>query len=208
MAKMKLSYFDFDGGRGEVARLAFALGGVAFDDHRIPLKEWPSVRQQMRFHAVPVLEVDGNVIAQSNTINRFVGKLTNLYPDDALQAAYCDETMDAVEDVAVKVVATFGMKDEEEKKAAREALVDGLITLYLGKLQDMLEARGGQYFADNRLTVADLKVYLWIRNLRSGLLDHIPQDLADRIAPRLVEHCERVGAHTGIVAYYDARKTA
>ena len=31
MAKLKLSYFDFHGGRGEPARLALSMGGVPFE---------------------------------------------------------------------------------------------------------------------------------------------------------------------------------
>ena len=40
MAKLKLTYFDFDGGRGEPARLALHIGGIAFEDHRISGKDW------------------------------------------------------------------------------------------------------------------------------------------------------------------------
>jgi len=80
--------------------------------------------------------------------------------------------------------------------------VDGPISLYLARLQDMLRARGGQYFADDCLTVADLKVFVWIRGLRAGILDHIPVDLAERLAPELVEHCDRIAGEPGIVAYY------
>jgi glutathione S-transferase len=202
MPRLELSYFDFSGGRGEVARLAMSLGAVPFEDHRIAFADWPSVRERTPFHAVPTLEVDGEVLTQSNAINRFVGKLANLYPDDPLQAARCDEVMDAVEDVVTRIVATFGIGDEAEKRAAREALVDGPIHLYLTRLQEILLARGGKHFADDRLTVADLKVYVWIQNLRSGVLDHIPTDLVARVAPRLVEHCDRLAAHPGIVAYY------
>ena len=32
MAKLKLTYFDFDGGRGEPARLALHIGGIAFEE--------------------------------------------------------------------------------------------------------------------------------------------------------------------------------
>ncbi|TFH24220.1 MAG: glutathione S-transferase [Myxococcales bacterium] len=202
MFKLKLSYFDFNGGRGEAIRLAMALGEIAFEDHRIPTASWPSVKDQTPFHAVPVLEVDGEAITQSNAIIRFVGKLANLYPDNPLQAARCDEVMDAVEDIVSRVVATFGIEDEAAKRAAREALAEGPLRLYLVKLQDMLVARGGKYFADDRVTVADLKVYVWTRSLRSGVLDHIPPDLTDQVAPRLAEHCERLSAHPGIVAYY------
>lgn len=202
MPKLKLSYFDFHGGRGEVARLAMTLGKIPFEDHRIPLAEWPSVKESTPFHAVPVLEIDGEKITQSNTINRYVGKLASLYPDDPLQAARCDEVMDAVEDIVTRIVVTFNIVDENEKRRAREALAGGPIRLYLTRLQEMLGVRGGKYFSDSRLTVADLKVLVWIKHLRSGALDHVPADLVDRVAPKLVEHAERVGAHPAITAYY------
>ena len=35
MAKLKLTYFDFHGGRGEPARLALSIGGIAFEDDRV-----------------------------------------------------------------------------------------------------------------------------------------------------------------------------
>ena len=69
MHKLKLSYFDFDGGRGEVARLAMSVGGIEFEDNRIPVADWTAVRDQAPFHAVPYLQIDGETIAQSNTIN-------------------------------------------------------------------------------------------------------------------------------------------
>jgi len=154
---------------------------------------------------MPLLHVDDAVITQSNAINRFVAKLADLYPVDPLEAARCDEVMDAVEDIVTRVVATFNIEAAVEKRSAREALVNGPIPLYLTKLQEMLLARGGSCFADDRLTVADLKVYVWIGNLKSGVLDHIPPDLTDRVAPRLVEHYERITAHPRISDYYDTR---
>jgi len=201
MAKLKLTYFDFHGGRGEPARLALAIGGIAFTDERIPLTDWPRRKADTPFGALPVLEVDGRIVTQSNGINRYVGKLTDLYPTDAWHAALCDEAMDAVEDITLKVVATFDLP-EAEKKAARQALVEGPLHLYLTRLQERLEAQGSLYFAGNRPSVADLKVFVWIGHLKSGKLDHIPTDLPDRIAPKLVDHYERVKAIPQIRAYY------
>ena len=97
MAKLKLTYFDFDGGRGEPARLALHIGGVAFEDHRIAGKDWPAFRDKTPFFAMPTLEVDGKIVSQSNSINRYVGKLAGLYPKDDWQALLCDEVMDAAE---------------------------------------------------------------------------------------------------------------
>jgi len=206
--KIILTYFDIHGGRGEVARLAMAIGGIPFQDRRVSFGDWPKVKPTTPFGGIPVLEVDGRRVAQSNGINRYVGKLAGLYPKDAWQAALCDEAMDAVEDITNLIVATFPIRDETERKAKRQALAGGPIRFYLGALQRQLKERGGSYFADDRLTVADLKVFVWVRQLRSGNLDHIPTDLPDHTAPLLVEHHDRVAAHPKVVEYYAGRPAA
>jgi glutathione S-transferase len=207
MTKLKLTYFDFDGGRGEPARLALHISGIAFEDHRVAGKDWPAFRDKTPFFAMPMLEVDGKVVSQSNSINRYVGKLTGLYPKDDWQGLVCDEVMDAVEDIGTRIAQTIDLP-EDAKKKAREELVAGRIARYLDQLQARLKMAGGEYFADNRLTVADLKVFQWIRWLRSGALDHIPKDLVDRVAPQLVKHFERVASHPKVAEYYERRKAA
>jgi glutathione S-transferase len=201
MPKPKLTYFDFHGGRGEPARLALSMAGIPFEDDRVSPSEWERRKPNTPFGALPVLEVDGQTLAQSNAINRYVGKLTELYPTDAWQAALCDEVMEAVEDINTKLAATFFLSDEE-KKMQRKALVDGPLPFYLVRLQQRLEAHGGRYFATDRLTMVDLKVFVWIRHLKSGVIDHVPADLPDRVAPQLVEHYERVKNDPRIQAYY------
>lgn len=206
MPRLKLSYFDMNAGRGESCRLALAIGKVPFEDERIPFAAWPEMKDSTPFGQLPVLEVDGEVISQTNTINRYVGKLAGLYPDDPLEAARCDEVMDALEDIGSKVSVTFRMSDEDEKRRTREELAEGPIPQYLKRLGEMLEARGGEYFAGGRLTVADLRAFLWVRHLRSGMLDYISKDLPDQHAPILVEHFERINAHPAIVAWYAAHQ--
>jgi len=202
MPNLKLTYFDIHGGRAEPARLAMHIGGVAFEDHRISFREFGAGRSSYPFKRVPVLQIDDVVLSQCNSITRYVGTLAGLYPTDPLEAAFCDEAMDAVEDIVSKQVATMSIKDEDEKKAAREALADGPLAIYLHELQAMLETRGGEYFADGRLTIADLKVMVWVRSLRSGILDHVPADLPDKLAPKLVAHLERVDGDPKVREYY------
>src|ERR1700758_1259564 len=141
MAKLKLTYFDFDGGRGEPARLALHIGGVAFGDQRITGKDWPAFRDKTPFFALPTLEVDGQVVSQSNSINRYVGKLSGLYPKDDWQALLCDEVMDAAEDISVRIGNTMSLSDDA-KKVAREELAAGPITRYLEQFQARLTAAG------------------------------------------------------------------
>jgi glutathione S-transferase len=205
MPKLVLTYFDIDGSRGEVARLALHLAGIAFEDKRIPRNDWARHRDSMPFQSVPVLEVDGELIAQSNTINRYVGKLAGLYPRDDWQAARVDEVMDAIEDITIMIGSTFTLEGEAKRKA-REALAAGSIPRFLQQIESRLKAGGGEWFVENRLTVADLKCYLWVRWLKSGVLDHVPADIVDEHAPLLVRHLERVKNHPKIAAYYAARR--
>ena len=204
MPSYKLTYFDFDGGRAEPIRIAFHAAGIDFEDERISFPEFGEMRKRTRFNSVPVLEIDGAAVTQSNALSRYVGKMAGLYPADDLQALYCDEVLGALEDLSHYVVQTFGLQGEE-LKLAREKLVDGWLSVYLKGLDELLARGGGEYFAGSGLTVADLKAFVQVRSLRAGKLDHVPADLVERLAPGLVEHQERIEGDPRVTAYYASR---
>ena len=204
MSTYKLTYFDFDGGRGEPVRIAFHMAGIDFEDKRITFSEFGELRKDWRFNAVPVLEIDGAAVTQSNAMCRFVGKMAGLYPADSLQALYCDEAMGAIEDLSNRIVQTFGLEGDE-LKLAREKLADGWLAVFLRGLNELLVRGGGEYLADDQLTIADLKVFVQTRWLTSGSLDHIPTDIVQRLAPALVDHQDRVQKDPRVAAYYASR---
>ncbi len=204
MTSYRLTYFDIDGGRAEPIRIAFHAAGLEFEDNRISFAEFGKMRESTRFRCVPVLEIDGGAVTQSNALSRYVGKMAGLYPDDDLQALYCDEVLGALEDVSHFIVRTFGLEGEE-LRLAREKLVNGWLSIFLRGLSELLARGGGEYFADNRLTVADLKVFCLTRWLCSGTLDHVPTDLVQRLAPDLVEHQQRIQSDPRVIAYYATR---
>jgi glutathione S-transferase len=205
MATYKLTYFDFDGGRGEPIRIAFHAAGIAFEDKRLSFAQFSEMRQGTRFNSLPVLEIDGVAVTQSNAICRYVGRMAGLYPADHLQALYCDEVLDAQEDLSHHIGPTFGLKGEE-LRLAREKLVHGWMSVFLRGLDQLLVRGGGKYFASQGLSMADLKTFVQTRWLRSGRLDHVPTDLVQTLAPGLVEHQERVGNDPRVVAYYALRR--
>ncbi|MBR0565061.1 glutathione S-transferase family protein [Azoarcus sp. L1K30] len=201
MDRLKLTYFDFAGGRAEPARLALHIGGIAFEDYRFAPSDFPEVRKTTPLNQVPTLHVNAVQVTQSDAISRYAGKLAGLYPEDAFQALLCDEVMGALEDLNIKLGATFGLSGDELKNA-RGALVSDVLPTYLRWLETQLENHGGMYFADNRLTVADLKAFTLLRWLCSGKLDHIPVDLVDAVAPKLTTYVQRVGSLPEIAQYY------
>lgn len=200
---MKLSYFDFHGGRGEAARIALSIGGIEFEDDRIARGKWAELKPQMPLGQLPVLEVDGKRVTQSNAINRYVGKLAGLYPEDPWQALLADEACNVVESLFTVFIKSYGIKDAEEMKRVRTEIVEGPLPLYLSALAKMLADRGGEWFADNRFTIADLKVREATRYLSVGVLDHVPADIVTRLQPTLAEHRQRVLDHPGVRAYYE-----
>jgi glutathione S-transferase len=202
--KIKLSYFDFDGGRGEAVRLALTIGKVPFEDDRLSREGFAARVRELPYGALPVLYVDGKPLAQSNAICRYVGKLTDLYPSDPWQAALCDEILDTVEEVTMHIGSTMSM-DDQQKKDRRLKLVAETLPALLGGLEQRLKQGGGEFFVNNRMSVADLKASDLVGWLRSGMLDHIPTDFIEKVAPSIGQHNVRVTKDARISAYYAQR---
>ena len=200
MPKHKLIYFDIPGGRGEPLRIAMHAAGIDYTDERWTFPEFGDKRSELRFRAVPVLEIDGEVVTQSNAIGRYLGKQAGLYPDDPVQALYCDEVCDAVEDLTHYIVQTFGLKGEDLQRA-REQFVETRLKTFVTGFDELLQRGGGEYFANRTLTMADLKMFVQISSLTSGHLEHIPTDLIEQLAPSLLSHQIRVAESDVVRAY-------
>ncbi|MFK8031600.1 MAG: glutathione S-transferase family protein [Gammaproteobacteria bacterium] len=200
MSDLKLTYFDTTSGRGEPLRILFKAGNIPFEDHRISFAEFGQTYMNFPMGAVPVLEKDGHTYTQTNSLLRYYGKLTGFYPEDSWEAYKCDEVMDATEDLIHKLVQTFGLKDDA-LVAARKKLLDGPITRYLKLLDARLEAAGGHYLADNRFTVADMKVFIQLRSFTAGFIEHVPADVTSTVAPKVQAYADRIAKEAAIVEY-------
>ena len=63
MPKLKLTYFDFHGGRGEPARLALSIGGIPFEDARVaPSDDDEASLRRIRLSSSPISQT--RMIAQ------------------------------------------------------------------------------------------------------------------------------------------------
>ena len=200
-SSVKITYFDNHGGRAEPARIALSAAGIPFTDERVQFKDWLLLKPTTLLGSLPLIEVDGEKLTQSNAINRWAGRLAGLYPEGLWHAAQCDEICDIVEHLSMVMGPSFGMTGDEQKRE-RQRLAEGPIPQYVGGLGKRLEERGGVWFAAGQFTIADLQVADIVRMLTSGRLDHLPVDLVSRVAPGLVEHRSRVLAEPRVKAYY------
>lgn len=199
MAELKLTYFDFPGGRGEDCRLTFHVAGVAFDDDRIKGPDWPKLKPETPFGGLPVLEVEGlGRLAQSNAILGYLGRRFDLHPADPWLAAQHEALMEAAEEARMQVGATL-RSDPDEKKRRREELASGYLADWGQRMDRILGP--GPFVSGDRLHVADLKLFVLLKWFKSGALDHIPIDLFDR-HPRLMGVYEAVRTHPAVQAWY------
>ncbi|CAM9910824.1 unnamed protein product, partial [Sphacelaria rigidula] len=155
------------------------------------------------------LEFDGKVLAQSGAQLRFVGKLAGLYPHDPVEAAFADAAVDSVSDMHSRLAPTVAEKDMAKKMEMRKALVAGYLPTWLGNLENILKAAGGDYFAGQRLSIGDIAVVarlLWLKEGRPSL-EGIPTTIVDDY-PLLTALVERVCAEPRIAAYREAKLLA
>jgi prostaglandin-H2 D-isomerase / glutathione transferase len=199
MTKPRLTYFDFAGSRGEECRIALHLAGIDFEDVRVKGSDWPALKGRMPFGAMPVLEIPGKPpLAHSNAILVFIGRQHGLHPADAFEAARHEALMCAVEELRHTITPTLRISDPEQKRQAREAMAANELKTWGSYVERQLG--DGPFIGGAALQVADLKLYMVVRWLTAGTLDHVPTTVLDH-CPKLLGVYRAVGEHAGVKAW-------
>ncbi len=200
MTKPKLIYFDAPVSRGEECRLALHVAGVDFEDVRIKREAWPAMKAGTPYGAMPILELPGQPpLGQTNAILVLIGRRHGLHPADDFEAARHEAMMNHVEDLRAALIPTLGMKDDE-KKAAREAMVAGALPAW-GQFAEKNITGAGPFFGGAKLNVVDLKLHMAVRWFIGGKVDHIPATIFAGY-PKLMRAHDAVRDHAGVKGWY------
>jgi glutathione S-transferase len=196
MTQPRLIYFDFAGSRGEECRLALHVAGIDFEDVRIQGSDWPAMKAGTPFGALPVLELPGKPpLAQSNAILVFIGREHGLHPADSFEAARHEALMCSVEELRHNIAPTLRISEPEQKLKAREALAENEFKAWGSQVERQIDE--GPFAGGAMLQVADLKLYMIVRWLTSGTLDHVPTTVLDH-CPKLLRLFHAVADHAGV----------
>jgi len=158
MANYKLYYFNMMG-RAESARLMFAYKGVQYEDVRIEHEKWPEWKPKMPFGQIPVLEVDGKMLSQSQAINRYLGRTFGMAGSNDWEAAQCDMLVDGVTDTVNNLRPWFMEKDEEKKKTIWTTFENEHAKPFLVLYEKFLKQSGTGHFVGNTMTWADIVIF-------------------------------------------------
>jgi glutathione S-transferase len=111
-------------------------------------------------------------LAQSNAILTLIGRLHGLHPTDPFDAARHEAMMGYAEDLRAALGPTLRLTDEAEKKKAREGLVASFLPTW-GQKADA-QVGDGPFFGGAKINVVDVKLYMVVRWVTSGKIDHVP----------------------------------
>ena len=198
---IRFIYFDLPFWRAETSRLALFLGGIPFEDVRVTSDEFQrmKVANQLPYNQLPILDVDGRVIAQSLAIARFCGRRSGFYPVDRdIDAALVDELLDTVAQVTELFSSSLAEDDAQKKVKMRYAIATDALPMWLGFLERRVAANNDSlYCVGEKVTIADLALWRLLGWIISGNLEGIPADCVDSY-PSLCAHFSHLDSNSRI----------
>jgi len=200
MPSYKLTYFNVRG-RAETARMLFKLAGQDFEDLRLSGEKWQELKKSAPMGQMPILDIDGTKICQSNAIARYLAREFGFAGKDSVAMAQVDMVVDSIEDVIHKAGPWWAAKTDEEKAEAAKKFIEEAMEPGFTKIEAMLEQNNGGngFFVGDELTFADLTFV----NIGGLILTLMKTDLSK--FPKLVALVERVESIPKIAAWIKER---
>ncbi|KAI1707461.1 putative glutathione S-transferase 5 [Ditylenchus destructor] len=166
-APVKYELHDFDTrGLGEAIRLLFAYTNTPFEDVRITREQWPERKPTYKFGKVPVLKVDGQELAQSAVILRYLGEKFGLAGKDEWEKAKVNEVVDFHKDVYSDLAPYFhnllGFRVGDKTALRKVVFLPNAERLFPQYVR-LLKESGSGFFAPSGLTFVDFSVAVYFQ---------------------------------------------
>lgn len=176
---LQLTYFDAEGLAEPVRRL-LDYAGLEYRDERLTMDAFEERKEHFPFGQVPLLTVDGDVIAQSNAILRYVAKLGKTYPtrnhlNAAIVDMWCELHVECMTAITLNLYPDkFGLPDMD-RAAHRDWCIRTHIPRYLQLLEDDLQGPNSDTWLGGMdgVSVADVCWYSTLETWFAGRFDGI-----------------------------------
>ncbi|XP_043474059.1 glutathione S-transferase-like [Leptopilina heterotoma] len=153
MPNYKLTYFPVKA-LGEPIRFVMSYAKIEFEDDRFDRENWPKLKDQMPYGQVPVLEVDGKQMHQSNAICRYFAKQCGLAGKNDMEAYEIDAAVETIHDLRAKIAA-YSYESHEEAKEQKLKTMKETVPYILKRMEEQVKKNGG-HFVGGSLSMADL----------------------------------------------------
>lgn len=198
----KLYYFPVRG-RAEFIRYILAEAQIPYDEQRVSFEEWKGLKQHMPMQQLPVMEIDGKTMCQSNAIARYLAHTYGLGGKDHWEQAWADMLVDGINDLYPllrPVVIALLSQDDAKSKEAWEKFKKEALLPFLDRYEKLLKESHHSWFCGKEITWADLTVAEFLERMHSCFDSTVLKD-----HPTLREHMQRVHDLPNVKRYVDQR---
>ncbi len=175
MPTYKLYYFPARG-KAEISRFIFKQAEVEFEDIRIG-EDWAKFKPNTPYGSMPVLEVDGKMLAGSGSMQRYLAEMYGLAGSNAWENAEIDSIVDTMNDLSQQLGKVRFEKDETRKAEATEKLKNESLPKFLPIFQKLISNNPSGWMYGSKVTYADLVLYnvmSWVIMVGAEALDAFP----------------------------------
>ena len=106
--------------------------------------------------------------------------------------------MCAAEELRQSIAPVLRIADPDQKRAAREALASNELATWGSQVEH--ELGEGPFVGGQSIQVVDIKLYMVVRWLTAGTLDHVPATVLDH-CPKLMRLYRAVAEYPGVKAW-------
>jgi len=182
----------------------FRYANVPFEDVRVAQHDWPSIKPTTRFGKLPELEINGDKLAQSMTIARYLADKFGLGGKDEWQRAKIDEIADLQKDLAqelsVYVGTALGMRDGDKSALRKEIYLPAVNRIFPVYVRGLKESGSG-FLTSSGPTWIDFFVEEYLVTLHG-----IEKKLFKKY-PELETFANRIQSVPQLVSYMSTRNT-
>ena len=142
MPTYKLYYFNMMGGPEVIRWIFYIQAGVPFEDIRLTHEEWIAFKPKTPHGGLPVLDINGKLLAGRGPIQRYLAEEYDLAGSSALENAEIASNYDVIADLLHKIMLYVEEKDEARKMELKKDLLEKHFTKYLGIMEKKINDNG------------------------------------------------------------------
>lgn len=159
-----ITYFPIRG-RAEPIRLILEEVSIPYDENRVQLRDWKTLKPSMPFKALPCYQEGDLTIVESRAVCRYLARKYQLYGSSEDKMIRCDILDEAIRDAETALGGLFWDADFDSKQ---ESFKKKQLVFSLRNFENYLASypRSPEYCVGNAITFVDFVLwnYLdWVR---------------------------------------------
>ncbi len=174
---IKLTYFDFDFWRIDIARLCLGYAKIPYKYNRVMRKDWDNNKKRFPFQQLPVMELDGKIYGHTHSISRFCAIKSGLYENDELKALIIDQVLDWANEITFRIALSIREKNQDKAKKLRQRFIKNDLYKWFGFLNNLYKSSTTKNnFFTEKFSLADITAWRIILWFVSGKLFDVPEE--------------------------------